>query len=309
MRYFILLLLCVFFSCETSNSEDKDELIITEIVPPQDSFSKYWSSGGAEISSYELEQVRYGESHEGHAVMVYVKEPFSMSKQVKLDDYISAGDDKVSVLKLNLSKKFLTGIYPYSMMMSTFSPMDGSAIIKSTTSVQEWCGQTYLQLNLGEAGYDYTGFSYFESEGDVEGKIEQVIVEDQLWTLMRINPDSLPLGEFSMLPSNFFLRLRHQPIEAKSVFGKLEILKKSAYFSGAHFKYELSYDGRTLAVYFGKELPHQIFGWEESYRSGFRDVKMMTTKAKLINTIRSKYWGKNANSDRELRKNLRLPIK
>nr|MBC8451166.1 hypothetical protein [Planctomycetota bacterium] len=57
-------------------------------------------------------QARYGEVHAGQAVLIFVTEDLSRSKQVKLDSVAGAGDDRVPVLKLNLTKKFDTGVYP-----------------------------------------------------------------------------------------------------------------------------------------------------------------------------------------------------
>ncbi|MEL7148626.1 MAG: hypothetical protein AAFO69_19785, partial [Bacteroidota bacterium] len=87
-------------------------------------FNSYWYQGKAEITSYALEQARYGEVHPGKAVMVFVTEDFSRSKQVKLDFPGRAGNDAVKVLKLNALWKFNTGIYDYSVMQSTFTPVD-----------------------------------------------------------------------------------------------------------------------------------------------------------------------------------------
>ena len=57
-------------------------------------FKNYWYQGKAEVASYKLEQARYGEMRDGHAVLVFVTEDFSKSKQVKLDNSQRAGKDK-----------------------------------------------------------------------------------------------------------------------------------------------------------------------------------------------------------------------
>ena len=100
-----------------------DSGVKSEIVTV-DPFNEYWYSGKAEITSYKLEQARYGEVHDGHAVLVFVTEDFSKSKQVKLDDPVNNKDDEQKVLKLNYVKKFNTGIYDYSIMESIFTPVD-----------------------------------------------------------------------------------------------------------------------------------------------------------------------------------------
>ena len=85
---------------------------------PGKAFKSYWYNGEAEITSFDLQQARYGHTYPGQAVMIFVTEDFSKAKQVKLDHPEEAGNDRINVLKLNLTKKFNTGIYPYSMMLS-----------------------------------------------------------------------------------------------------------------------------------------------------------------------------------------------
>ena len=65
-------------------------------------FDQYWYQGRAEISSYTLTQARYGELRKGDAVLVFVTEPLSKSRQVKTDPTPSNKEDVVSVLKLSL---------------------------------------------------------------------------------------------------------------------------------------------------------------------------------------------------------------
>lgn len=305
MKNFICsFLLILLIACAPSNSQEK------MVEQPKD-FNDYWYAGEAEITSYQLEQARYGEIHDGEAVLVFVTEPFSKSKQVKLDDWRDESADNVSVMKLNMTKKFLTGIYPYSMMMSTFTPVSYDQYpdpFKVTTSAQEWCGHTFMQLNHEEENYRLRGFSYFESEGDVDVSVPDVILEDELWTRIRLNPKSLPLGEIEILPSTFYLRLRHQeakPMEANA--SKLDV-HTSEFSDDPHRIYTLEYQNRKLSIYYENEFPFTILGWDDTYMSGFGEPEMLTSKAKRINTIKSAYWGKNSNKDRELRKELGLPI-
>jgi hypothetical protein len=51
----------------------------------------------------------------------------------------------ISVLKLY--QEFYNGIYPYSMMTSSFLPVyESKHALKIVTSIQEWCGQVFVQL-------------------------------------------------------------------------------------------------------------------------------------------------------------------
>ncbi len=303
MKYLTVISAVLILAAYTSTqSQDK-------VYKKPAGFNKYWYSGEAEITSFELKQARYGEIHDGEAVLVFVTEPFSRSKQVKLDDWQTKSDDNISVMKLNFTKKFLTGIYPYSMMSSTFTPVSMDKhpdMLKVTTSSQEWCGHTFTQLNLGDNCYQLRAFSYFESEGDINTEVPRSILEDEIWTRIRLNPDGLPVGDVRILPGTFYLRLRHQQAKPQKAQASLEKLDRSEYEDAQHMKYSIQYDNRLLSIYFDMNFPHEILGWEESYMSGFGDPQRLTTTAKRINTIKSAYWGKNSNTDRELRKELGL---
>ena len=295
-------LLLALIACAPSNSQEVSEEKLKD-------FNGYWYAGQAELTSFKLEQARYGEVHSGEAVLVFVTEPFSKKKQVKLDNWRDRSSDNVSVMKLNMTKIFLTGIYPYSMMMSTFTPVSSDKhpdSFKVTTSSQEWCGHTFMQLNLDDDKYDLKAFSYFESEGDVNVEVPNAILEDELWSRIRLNPESLPLGEVEIFPSTFYLRLKHRPFEVKKATAKLIEVESSEYGSTSHSSYEIVYDDRSLIIYFESSFPHKILGWEETYISGFGNPEKLTTKAKRINTIMSAYWGKNSNKDRIIRKELGL---
>lgn len=305
MKNFIYsFLLISLIACAPSRSQEVAE-------KPKD-FSGYWYAGEAEISSYQLSQARYGENHSGEAVLVFVTEPFSKKKQVKLDNWRDQSSDNVSVMKLNMTKKFLTGIYPYSMMMSTFTPVSYDKhpdAFKVSTSSQEWCGHTWMQLNLRNDQYQMKGFSYFESEGDIDTKVPNVILEDELWTRVRLNPEELPTGSIELLPSTFYLRLRHRAAKPMKADVKLESVRSSEYANTEHQVYQIRYEDRALDIYFESVFPHAILGWEETYMSGFGNPEKLTTKAQRINTIKSAYWGKNSNADRKIREELGLSTK
>ncbi|MCF8233234.1 MAG: hypothetical protein K9G67_04720 [Bacteroidales bacterium] len=268
-------------------------------------FKSYWYVGKAEIASYELQQARYGEMHDGHAVLIFVTEDFSKSKQVKLDNPSANGDDKVNVMKLNFMKKFLTGIYPYSMMTSVFTPVMENSLfpLKITNSSQEWCGQTFAQMNYRNEGYLVKDFSYFEKEGDRIYRLGKVIPEDDIWNLIRINPELLPVGKLKMIPGVMTSRLKHYLFEALEVEATLEVHDDTA-------EYVLYYPEteRKLIVRFEKHFPFRILGWEETYKAAWGgQEKFYTTTARLIDYIHTDYWNQNKNKDEMVREELGLP--
>tara|TARA_R110002049_G_scaffold285775_1_gene467301 strand:- start:4415 stop:5365 length:951 start_codon:yes stop_codon:yes gene_type:complete len=258
-------------------------------------FKNYWYAGEAEITSYKLEQARYGEMREGKAVLVYVTEDFLAEKQVKAD---RQNPNNIPVLKLNATKNFNTGIYPYSIMQSTFYPVSNNKhAIKVSSSIQEWCGHVYAQLN-NKKQFEIMLHSYFESEADENLKLEKSILENELWTQLRIDAKSLPTGDLQIIPSLEFTRLKHIPLKAYKASAKLS--KNS---------YSISYPelNRTLTITFNPNFPYDILGWEESFKSGFGpNAKTLTTKATKLKTLKSAYWNKNHNTDEILRDTLLL---
>lgn len=265
----------------------------------------YWNQGTAEITSYSLEQARYGEVHEGQAVLIFVTEDFSRSKHVKLDNPLAAGTDSVKILKLNFTKKFSTGLYPYSMMTSVFSPLDSLTPLKVTTSSQEWCGHTFTQMNRTDAGYAQRQFSYFEGEGDETAMAEETNTEDGLWTTIRLDPGELPTGSIELIPGSMYLRLSHQQWGSRPAVGTLEPLEVG---SGL-LAYTVEYPDldRTLTIRFEEAFPHRIEGWEETYRSGWgSSARRLTTRAERKKRIQTDYWTKNRVVDAGLRQRLEL---
>ncbi len=304
-------MVCLVEGCKEKAINDSDELALNtgpleektnqkeEKKPLSEEFKEYWYSGNAEITSYELKQARYGQLRDGKAVLIYVTEPFLPEKQVKAD---RNNADNVSVLKLNATKKYLTGIYPYSIMASTFYPVyDNQHAIKTSLSVQEWCGQVYTQLNNRDQ-FELTSHSYFESEADQNFTIGKTLLENEVWNKMRINPSDLPLGEIEILPSLEFFRLSHQEVRALKA-------KASLTTENGINTYSIDYKDieRKLSIQFSTDFPYTIEGWKEEFKSGFGPkAKVLTSSAKKLKRIKTAYWGQNSNKDVVLRDSLAL---
>ncbi|AVI52139.1 septum formation inhibitor Maf [Pukyongia salina] len=260
-------------------------------------FKEYWFSGTAEITSYELMQERYGELRKGTAVTVFVSENFLPDVQVKAEQ---SSKETIPVLKFNSTKKFLTGIYPYSVMTSAFSPIaKKDHAIKISNSVQEWCGQVYMQLNNREK-FEFIGHSYFEGEADQKASLDKTWLEDELWNLIRINPEELPTGDITIVPPLEFLRMRHKNI---SIQNAVASLKQGDSISTYLLKYpELE---RELIIYFNSSFPFEIEKWEET-NSAWGNNQRLTTTATRMKRIKNAYWSRNSNADVALRDSLGL---
>jgi len=294
----------VMLSCEENSAKSTDELALTEPIEKESlptktkltsEFKFYWYAGNAEITSYKLEQARYGEMRDGTAVLVYVTEDFLPQEQVKADNYSKSN---IPVLKLNATKNFNTGIYPYSIMQSTFFPVSNNQhLIKASASIQEWCGHVYTQLN-NRKDFEVMSHSYFQSEADQNIILEKTWTENELWTKLRIDPSSLPLGDINIIPSLEYTRLSHKEIKAYQATASLD-----------NGNYTVSYPDlkRSLSINFNTTFPYEILGWEETTTSGYGpSAKTLTTKATKLESIKSAYWGRNSNTDEGLRTVLKL---
>ncbi len=302
-------LIALLGSCKESKTSDETDLALnaakntetpsTPKIKLSEDFKKYWYAGEAEITSYKLAQARYGEIRDGKAVLVYVTEPFLKEKQVKAD---GNNPDNIPVLKLNSTKNYLTGIYPYAIMSSSFYPVhDNQHAVKVSFSSQEWCGQVYAQLNNRDS-FEITSHSYFESEADQKLKLDKTILENELWNKIRINPDLLPTGTVSMIPSMEFIRLSHK--ELKSYNATITLTEKEGIKT-----YQIKYPDleRILKIDFKSTFPYTIESWSDSFKSGFgTKAKIMTSTATKIQTLKTPYWRQNSNSFLPLRDTLGL---
>ena len=262
-------------------------------------FKDYWYSGDAEITSYKLEQARYGELREGTAIMIYVTEPFLSGLQVKAD---ISDPNNIPVLKLNATKNYLTGIYPYSIMTSSFYPVyDNQHALKLSFSSQEWCGHVYAQLN-NRNDFEIMSHSYFGNEADEDFHLEKTDLENEIWNKIRINPEGLPTGTFEMIPSLEYIRLTHKELKAYNANANLTT-------SNGISIYEIVYPEleRTLKITFQSTFPYTIEEWTDTYKGGFgQKAKILTSTATIINRIKTPYWQQNSNKDLSLRDSLGL---
>lgn len=305
----IICIITLLTSCKEQIKEKTNDLSInsttekTANTSPKKELSKefkdYWYAGKAEVTSYKLEQARYGEMREGNAVLIYVTEPFLAEKQVKAD---GNNPDNIPVLKLNATKNYLTGIYPYSIMTSSFYPVnDNGHAIKLSFSSQEWCGQVYAQLNTKE-NFEVMSHSYFETEGDQNLKLDKTVLENELWNKIRINPTELPLGELKIIPSLEYVRLTHKELKAYDARTSLTV-------NGDMQTYELHYPEleRTIKIDFKTSFPYNIEGWSDTFKSGYGPkAQVLTSKATKMKSLNIPYWQQNHNKDLSLRDSLGL---
>lgn len=299
-------------ACEHMSQEETPLSIINPSTSfkkkkPTKKLSDYWYQGKAEINSYDLQQARYEDVHPGEAVLVFVSEDFLTDKQVKNDNYINK--NSIPILKNNFLRRFTTGIYDYSIMTSVFTPANAHKFprtAKVTISSQDWCGQSFMQINQQKNKYKVQLRSYFENEGDKDFTINGALLEDEIFNRIRMNPDALPLGKTEIIPSATIARLMHLELEPTSAV----TTKKN--YTGVDFQgdnlmnYDIDYPSlkRKLTIVYQAKAPYIIEGWIDQYTALSR--QQLTTKATRKKTILSPYWQQHGSKDVSLRKDLEL---
>lgn len=304
----VLVLMALFFTCMPQLG--KRDLSAKASASKKDlktGLSSYWFGGKAELNHYTLSQNRYRDLHPGEAVLVFVTEPFLSDKQVK--DEQGQQKTATTVLKLNNLQRFTTGIYDYSVMTSVFTPEDLKRFphsLKVSNSSQDWCGQTFMQINQGEQeNFKVEVRSYFEKEADQNLNLPQALLEDEIWTRLRIKPEALPEGTVQVYPSAMYIRLMHKPFKAYTAEAKIEKYAGGD-FAGKNLKvYQVHFPEleRKLEIVFQDKEPYLIEGWIDTYPA-LGDKQTRRTLAKRTHTLLEAYWQKNSLSDMPLRKQL-----
>ncbi len=265
-------------------------------------FRAYWYNDKAEIRTYKLTQARYGEYHEGTATVIFVTEPFLEKEGVKPDSYKNTSKH-TPVLKMNFLKKFGTGIYPYSMMLSTFTPLkEAQGMSKASASGQEWCGHIFSQMNRKNNKYDVVSYSYFEEEGDQQFTLPTIFTEDEIWSRIRIDHKNLPTGEIDIIPGLYYTRLEQHEFKPEKATASLELGAQESIYTLTYPKRD-----RTLAITFNATFPHEIVKWEETYADKRAPNKKLTTVAVLDQAKSIDYWNYNAEKYKSIRKELGVP--
>jgi hypothetical protein len=313
--YFILLTVTMLVSaCNNASAPTEDQatnaLKVSLNDKAPDRLDNYWYQGKAELSKYELSQNRYGDTHPGEVVMIFVTEDFLTDKQVKNDNYTNP--NSIPVLKNNIVKNFPTGIYTYNIMTSVFTPVQTGeypTTLKVSNSSQEWCGQSYMQVNYNERkkNYDYLLHSYFENEADKTGQVEAALMEEELFNRIRINPATLPSGTMNILPSTEYTRLTHRPYATTTASLRVSDYTGTDFTGDGLQVYTVEFPDlqRKLEIVFERAAPYRIAGWKDTYPSMF-DKQPRTTIAKRTHTIMDAYWKHNALADMDKRKELGL---
>lgn len=256
-------------------------------------FGAHWHDGRAELNGYRLVESRYGANRDGTAVLIYVTEPFSESRRVKVDDPNRHPDDTFEALKLNLIRDFQTGIYDYNTMISVFARSETLQPTKISMTSAEWCGHVYEEMRFDTDAI--TGFrsSYFEGESESYelAHPQDGLTEDGLFIQLRglrgafLEPGST--REVPFLPGLLYARFRHTPVVWTTAViersaSTTQVTVPAGTFAVSTYTVRVA-GGRTGTFQVEAAWPHRLIGWELN-----PDVR-----AELLGSMRSAYWTLN----------------
>jgi hypothetical protein len=278
-----------------SGCKDKASLI-PPIMPS--AFTAYWFDGNAEISSYALTQSLYGSKYEGRTVLLFVTEDFNKREFIRIEPSAMKNADAVTVMRLNSMTEFNTGIADNAKMTSVYTPIDRKVYPQSlmlTFSQHDWNGQTFMEARWKGNRYDVHELSYLVPGNKEKQTLARAALEEEIWTLIRIAPNLLPVGKVNFIASPAYLQ--SNKLENK-VYEAVTTLTSSC----DYYNYTIQYPAldRILDIEFEAKFPYKIISWSE--RVGNIEV----SAGRILNTVKSDYWNRHGRIDEVLRKDLKL---
>lgn len=267
-------------------------------------FWDHWGDGRAELSGYEMTVARYGAPREAVTTLIYVTEPHDRNTWIKDDG--AESPDRVEVLKLIRSTHFLTGIYPYSVMSSTFAPVAdwGTARFQPTRinlDVQEWCGSVSQRVWPGPGRVRSLRLSYFADEG--ESLVEAVVPEGTLYEdalLIQLRELDGPFNDGEdwrgwLIPELWRIRGTHGPVAPVEA----TITRTDATRNGVPVtRFVLEAEAYTRTFDVESAFPRRVLAWETSEGDA----------ASLMSTERLAYWSLNGPGAEAFRAELGLGV-
>jgi len=276
-------------------------------------FDARWHDGRAELDGYRYTITRYGQLRQGQAVMIFVTEPWSLSKRVKVEDPSKNPTDVFDVLKLNLVRDFQTGIYDYNTMLSLFVKTPDFSPVQLTFTSAEWCGNVYAKVQFDNDTVNETLFSYFEDESGTRSleRPPDGVTQDALFVLLRgLRGAFLDPGEKRRIPLLSGIlesRLRHQPLgwssaQIERAAKPVSVRVPAGNWSNAvYFEVKVT-DGRTGSFWVEPDGDARLLKWRWT-EPGRAEA---SESGELTGTLRTAYWKENGPGDEKLLQRLGL---
>lgn len=261
--------LCLAFISVGAACADDQE--IGEHFDAQWSLDRLWDDGLAEVAIYDAERVIYGEPRPHEEARILVSEPMDARQHVKADPPYE-GKRILPVLKCNIFSRVETKNYPYHLMVSLFiDRARPSRLVKATYSSQEWCGQTFKDLQFYRDPPRFSANSYWDGQAIIDQPLEwdsNTLLEEQLAVSLRaLNLEAGEEMAIRLLPSQVSNRAP-VPEPVAAVISRVERsdrLEGMNFEDGPPLTYELAADDGSWAAYaFGSEPPRVLLAYRHS---------------------------------------------
>ncbi|MDQ3622754.1 MAG: hypothetical protein M3463_09725 [Verrucomicrobiota bacterium] len=251
----------------------------------------YWGDGKAEFTIYDAQEVRYGQPRPSEVIHIFVREPFSKKELVKAEPNSRAGT--YPVLKLNQVLHIPTGLYVYQQMHSAFWRVDSAALVKSTLTSNDSCGNTYKEFRRLSgwrgwltSGWTYEWRTYWEGMSGGSESVtapEDGIFYDELPMRVRTLDFSRPSGEIAFQLASSIIGSKKD-----SVVFKPAKLKWSTSGEGVA-RVEVLHEQKTDTFEVDVKPPHLVQSWRKADGGVYR----------LKRHLKIDYWNYNKPGDKE----------
>jgi hypothetical protein len=266
----IVVLLSVGFAVAmraTVYQKDPAAVPVPALSVPPEQFSAYWQRDQSEETAYDFQ---INNDHVNKPVTLVFS---AIDFRTDAHQPARTAEDRtrsVRVLACQLISPFPDSV-GNRQEVQVFTPVNRSEFLETI--------QVYAALQTTNDRYaqrlDYqTGqFVLSRQQEDKQRmlpdyKLEKTLLEDELWTRIRLNPAKLPIGHIRLLPS---LTTRQGRLWAEKAIATRADSGSVAFSRPGLQAYSVRFDksGRTLTIWYARDFPHRIAGWEDQTGTHF----------------------------------------
>lgn len=227
-----------------------------------------WDDGLAEVAVYNARRVVYGKPRTFQTTVITVKEDFNAAYHAKADPPYE-GKDLIPILKLNVVAEIPTEHYAYRYLLSSFvDRRDVTRLIKMTVGSQEWCGNTFKEVQTWRGSPELVYHSYWDGEGDGTYPLAwdaDTMLEDQLALSLRAFPFAQGREKrVRILPS----QMNNRAVRPEVLPGRVRVTGEGPVDTGegtvAAWRVEVTFGEQVQTYWFQKAYPNIMLRFESS---------------------------------------------
>lgn len=244
----------------------------------------YWTNGTVEMNTYMLMQTGDEGALEGEMVLLYALE------DVFQPDCTAFADK--AILRLSMVKKNRDEIFESRLTTHIYTPANGldetpEPTVKIIYGAEQWEEQHYSRVEKDQNGYRIKSYSFDTGEA-LRTRYFTAMPEEDVWTRMRLDPLSLPMGSFEMIPGQEYLDRHSIEPESYGVIGKLQLQITADHLQ--HYVYQLYFPElqRRVEWRFEAYFPYTLLNWEEKMNHNGTVYKNSAVLTKTLRTAHSR---------------------